>query len=51
MDLSALNKLIVEHLRYYGFQVAARIVESEIKGNKCRIAEKPSKLLGKSNPH
>ena len=48
MDLSELNKLITEHLRHYGFQVAARIVESELRGNKSRIVDKPSKLLGKN---
>ena len=46
MDLPNLNKLIIEHLRHYGYQVAARIVESEIKSNASRIVDNPSKLFG-----
>ncbi len=46
MDLSTLNRLIVDHLRYYGYQIAARIVETEVKANKVRIVDGPSKLFG-----
>ena len=47
MELSALNRLIVDHLRYYGYQIAARIVETEVKANRTRVVDGPSRLFGK----
>ncbi len=47
MDISTTNRLILEHLRFYGYQLAARIVESEFKGKQPKEQNTTSRLFGK----
>ena len=49
MDLEILNRLIIDHLRYYGYHIAARIVDGEFKNNKLKHIDQPSKLFGKES--
>jgi len=45
MDLSTTNRLILEHLRFYGYQLAARILESEFKGKQPKEQTTSSRLF------
>ena len=51
MEVQQLNKLIVDHLRFYGYYLAARLVESEFKAKLPPANAGTSKLLGNSFNH
>lgn len=43
-----MNELVMEHLRYHGLPLAARIMENETRSKKLRRPDRASRLVGTS---
>jgi hypothetical protein len=46
MDIETVNELVLEHLRYHGLPLAARIMENETRSKKLRRPDRASRLFG-----